>query len=168
MVRLRVMRDWIDKVLEKVCVDNGYCLQGESAAAVYRVKPLTVDAVTDAIISGEGLDPSRCGHRELLRAVVAEYFEVPVPEVIRGELDSILDELYDARFRVTNATHDSQAFGDIVVDFAIAGTEVRLVRDRGQFMLAADPDKLRVLGLHRVLEKAEIVSALTAFAAAHR
>jgi hypothetical protein len=47
----------VARLLDQLCVELGFCLDGESRASLIQDPPVGVDEFTDAVIRAEGLDP---------------------------------------------------------------------------------------------------------------
>ena len=65
-----------ERLLDKLCVDLGFCLPPEECARLSGSPPQTVEAFTNAVFVAEGLDPD-LADRHLWRQVrdrVTEYF----------------------------------------------------------------------------------------------
>lgn len=68
------------QLLNDLCVQLGYCLPPEEQREIVANPPTSVDALTDAVIVAEGLDPVLLAteQRQEVRRVVAAAFGEPV------------------------------------------------------------------------------------------
>lgn len=62
------------KILNKCCVQYGYCLPERAIQVILRKAPTEVDALIDLICHFEGLDPGYLvsSHRTLLRNIIKD------------------------------------------------------------------------------------------------
>ena len=69
-------RTKVERLLDKLCVELGFCLPPEEYARLSSSPPSTVKAFTDAVFVAEGLDP-QLADKHLWRQVqdrVTEYY----------------------------------------------------------------------------------------------
>jgi hypothetical protein len=66
----------VARLLNDLCVQQGYCLHPEDQQRIINDPPTSVDAFTDAVIVAEGLDPVLMAteQRQQVRRVVAAAF----------------------------------------------------------------------------------------------
>lgn len=69
-------RDEVGTLLDKLCVDLGYCLPPDAKARLCDEPPSTPEAFTDAVFREEGLDPTTADRHlyRQVRAVVGRAF----------------------------------------------------------------------------------------------
>jgi len=82
-------------LLSKLCVDLGFCLDGEAQTALTTCPPADVQSFTDAVFAAEGLEPTKADRHlyRQVKAVVAEAFRTrshrdviafPVTDLVAG------------------------------------------------------------------------------------
>lgn len=70
----------VPKLLYELCVDLGYCLPHPIHSQIENDPPNTVDAFTDAVFIGEGMDKYQYPKKWLqVRERVAKYFGESLP-----------------------------------------------------------------------------------------
>ena len=85
-------------------------------------------------------------------------------ERIRGEIGEELRPLLEMGFAVTSSMYSETAFGDFYVDLRRGADELRIIRDRNEYMLRGDEADLKRAGLWRVFDsKAEFFTVLTRY-----
>ena len=72
------------RLFTDLSVRLGFMLPAEVVERLTESPPSTVDAFTDDILRGEGLDPATSALRAEVRALVAEYMGEPVWDGRRG------------------------------------------------------------------------------------
>jgi hypothetical protein len=156
-VRQPESRNWVGYLLDELCVDLGFCLPKAEYARLEATPPPDVDAFTDAVFVAEGFDPQRADKdlRGEIRTRVARYFRTDVPDEIRRDIGALLDELSQLRVNISGSLYAEKSFGSYYVDFDAFGTAFRIIRDRRQYMIDANVDQLKALGLWRAFNSRE-------------
>ena len=72
------------------------------------------------------------------------------PEV-ESDLRELIPWLTGEGFSPSSCEYDAKAFGNYVVTFNRNLQEIEIVRDRGQYLLGGDEQRIRSLGLWRAL-----------------
>ena len=76
-VKQKKKYSWVDKTLDKVCVELGFCLAPIERARLRDSPPQSIELFADAVFLGEGLDPV-LADKALCRqvcAIVSQFFE---------------------------------------------------------------------------------------------
>jgi hypothetical protein len=73
---------------------------------------------------------------------------------IMSDIGALLAELARIGIRETGSHYDSAAFGNYYVELSGPSGSFRVVRDRGQYALQGDLERLKSLGLLRTFERA--------------
>ena len=85
-------------------------------------------------------------------------------ERIREEIGEELRPLLEAGFTVTSSMYSEAAFGNFFVDLRRGEEELRIVRDRSEYMVRGDETGLKRAGLWRAFDsKAEFFRDLTRY-----
>jgi hypothetical protein len=86
-------------------------------------------------------------------------------EVVRDEIGENLNPVLAAGFKVIESDYSEADFGNFYVELLRGTDELRIVRDRGQYMVQGDEAELKRAGLWRAFDsKMDFFSALTRYA----
>jgi len=77
---------------------------------------------------------------------------VSTPEIL-ADAGALLSELAALGIRETGSAYDPAAFGNYYVDLTGPHGDFRITRDRGQYLLDGDLERLRDLGLFRAFDR---------------
>ena len=79
---MKLSESQIISLLERICVDLGFCLPPDAADALASDPPETVDLFTHAVFIAEGLDPAAADRRVYLQVheEIAAAFAAAAPE----------------------------------------------------------------------------------------
>ena len=84
---------------------------------------------------------------------------------IASDLGPLLERLRVLGVTVQGFEYDARAFGNYYVDCAGRRGQMRLSRDRGQFLLDGDQEQIRRLGFFRAFDsKDEFIAAVLSYA----
>ena len=87
-----------------------------------------------------------------------------LPAEIEADTGSLLEELTELGFRVVEARYEAKSFGNYYVDLAGPICALRITRDRGQYLIDADIDRLKSLGMFRAFaDKEELRAAIRSY-----
>jgi hypothetical protein len=87
-------------------------------------------------------------------------------ENVRHEIGAELEPILSAGFSVRESDYSEADFGDFYVDLRRGTDQLKIIRDRGQYMVQGDDVELRRAGLWKAFDsKVEFFSALTSYAA---
>jgi hypothetical protein len=87
-------------------------------------------------------------------------------ENVRHEIGAELEPILSAGFSVRESDYSEADFGDLYVDLRRGTDQLKIIRDRGQYMVQGDDVELRRAGLWKAFDsKVEFFSALTSYAA---
>ena len=86
-------------------------------------------------------------------------------ENVRNEIGVELKPILASGFSVRESDYSEANFGNFYVDLLRGTDELRIVRDRGQYMVQGDEAELKRVGLWRAFDsKVEFFIALTRYA----
>ena len=86
------------------------------------------------------------------------------PEV-ESDLRDLIPWLTGEGFIASSFEYDAKAFGNYMVTFTRNRQEIEIVRDRGQYLLGGDEQRIRSLGLWRALTSMQdLKEAVAAYA----
>lgn len=86
-------------------------------------------------------------------------------ENVRDEIGEHLKPIVAAGFSVNASDYSETDFGNFYVDLLRGTDKLRIVRDRGQYMVQGDEAELKRVGLGRAFKsKVEFFTALTQYA----
>jgi hypothetical protein len=77
---------------------------------------------------------------------------VTAPEIL-ADAGALLSELARLGIRETGSAYEPGTFGNYYVDLTGPHGDFRITRDRGQYLLDGDLERLRDLGLFRAFER---------------
>jgi len=87
-------------------------------------------------------------------------------ESVRHEIGDELKSILSAGFTVRESDYSEADFGNFYVDLLRGTDQLRIIRDRGQYMVQGDEVELRRAGLWKAFDsKVEFFGALTSYAA---
>ena len=150
------MNDWVRQLHDELA-RMGYCLPYVSEVRLLENPPQSIDAYTDAVLRAEGFDPNTASRKVWrdVRACVARYFRLSIPAAIAQDIGPLLDELFAIGVTIPALRFDAEHFGNYYVDLDARGAALRIVRDRGQYLLEAPIERLKSLGLFRAIDSRE-------------
>ncbi|MGL6222257.1 MAG: hypothetical protein ACRC6L_01615, partial [Steroidobacteraceae bacterium] len=87
-----------------------------------------------------------------------------LPAAIQSDIGSILTDIQALGMRVTDAQFDAPNFGNYIVDLDGTAGRMRITRDRGQYIIDGNEDRIREMGLFRAFDLVdELRSAVMAY-----
>jgi hypothetical protein len=149
--QLSTSENWLEKLLDEVCVDLGFCLPPWEQTRLLHSPPRSIDAFADAIFVAEGLSPRLADEKlwKKVRDVVSKHFQYHVPAAIVEDVGSLLAQLFSIGFNVVDSAYSATDFGNYYVGLQRESVTLRLTRDRSQYIIDAPIDRLKALGIFR-------------------
>ena len=87
-----------------------------------------------------------------------------LPVEIEADTGALLGELTELGFRVVEARYEAKSFGNYYIDLVGPICAFRITRDRGQYLIDADVDRLKNLGMFRAFtDKEELRTAIRSY-----
>ncbi len=147
---------WVTRLLRDLCA-SGYCLPPADCARLEAEPPGSIEAFTNAIFTAEGRTPELVPRNiwQGVRDRIALYFQAPTHPEIAQDIGPLLDALSELHVNIRASAYDGKHFGNYYVDLDASGTAFRIIRDRGQYIIEAQTDQLRTLGLFRAFNTRE-------------
>ena len=71
---------------------------------------------------------------------------------ISSDIGPLIEQLEELGLRVEGSRYDAKSFGDFYVDFLGSRGSFRVVRDRSQYYLDGDIERLKELGLFKAFD----------------
>jgi hypothetical protein len=149
--------NWVERLLGEVCTDLGFCLPGAEQTRLLHSPPKSIDAFADEIFVAEGLNPRLADKRlwTQVREVVAKHFRIGVPAPVAEDIGSLLAQLLSIGFSVLESEYSASDFGNYHVDLQRGSVSLRLMRDRGQYLIDGPVSRLKALGLFQAFNLQE-------------
>jgi hypothetical protein len=157
MTRQPSAENWVERLLDEVCVNLGFCLPPAEQTRLRHFPPGSIDAFADEIFLAEGLNP-RLADKKLwmqVRDVVVKHFRIGVPASIAEDIGPLLGQLLSIGFNVVQSEYWASDFGNYYVDLQRDPVTLRVTRDRNQYLIDAPVERLKALGLFQVFNSRE-------------